>query len=73
MEHNGVCSEQTDSLGTIPLSRESMIRAKVATKDHMIFDLMDLFDRKPFLLIESNHCLTINYTFLCKNCLISWI
>ena len=44
--------------------------ARVATKDHMIFDL---FDQKPFRLIKSNHCFTIDYTLLWKNGLISWI
>ena len=48
-------------------------RSRKVSKDHMIFDLIDLFDQKPFRLVQSNHCLTIDYNFSCKNCLISWI
>ena len=39
----------------------------------MIFDLIDLFDRKPFRLIKSNYCFKIDYKLLWKNCLNSWI
>ena len=43
------------------------------TKDHMIFDLIDLFNRNGFRLIKSNHSLTTDYRFLWKTCIISWI
>ena len=46
---------------------------RALTKVHMIFDLIDLFNRNPFRLIESNHFLIIDCTFLWKKCIISWI
>ena len=45
----------------------------IVIKDHMIFDLIDLFNRNGFRLIKSNHSLTTDYRFLWKTCIISWI
>ena len=40
------------------MKEKAKARLRELTKDHMIFDLIDLFDQKQFRLIESNHCLS---------------